>query len=285
MTFGKPIRALTASIALVAAGTAVAPAAQAQAGPLSSFKPDKVAATNVTMVTANIQQALSPAGAVKALRASAVRGPDFINLNEMNHRSKGFTEAALGKKYRAVRPTVPGNATQVNSNMIAYRADLWTRKSSGRVTIVAEDKAFFKGRRVDWPRHAVWGTFKNKKTGKVVSVVSTHHMINPAIDKAQWGNPELNRVQIYSRGMHTLIGTVKMLKKKTGSTVLVGGDMNSPNPKLWWSAGAQMSRAGYTWKQRGVDYVFYPKGSKNVQGLTGYLPADHGAWVGVKLTV
>ena len=90
--------------------------------------------------------------------------------------------------YRAPRRTAP-TPSESMGNVVMWRQDTWTKASSGRVKIVDNDKGFLHGHAFTWDRYATWGMFQ-RDDGAVVSVISTHHMTNPAKFPRQHGKNE-----------------------------------------------------------------------------------------------
>ncbi len=144
----------------------------------------------------------------------------------MSGRSLGQVEAAA-PGYAAFREPdpVPGpSARESLSNVVAWRADTWTRVAGGRVAIVEDDHGFYDGRPILWDRFVTW-TMLERDDGAIVSMLSTHHMINPHKYPRQWGNPPLTRPEQYGQGMDVLLSLAASLAAH--GPVLIAGDMNT----------------------------------------------------------
>ena len=211
--------------------------------------------------------------------------PDFVTLNEVSARSLAQMETAA-PGYSAHRdPQPPGpDGSEAMGNAVLWREDTWTKRNAGRVKIVEDDQAIFKGRPVTWDRYATWVLLERKSDGAVVSIISVHHMTNPHKYPAQHGNPPLTRKQQYGQGMDILIKLANSLA--THGPVLLGGDMNShaSYTNLSWSSAAKMSAAGYGWYSHAVDFVFFPqyRGVRLDRGWTGSMVSDY-QWVAARL--
>ncbi|MDO9494213.1 MAG: peptidoglycan DD-metalloendopeptidase family protein [Nocardioides sp.] len=242
---------------------------------------------NIVVAHANIPQRVGMAGFNASMPRVLSTRPDFVSLNEMAGRTLAQIEAAA-PGYAAYREpdAVPGSSARESiSNVVAWRTDTWTRVGGGRVTIVEGDRGFYDGRPVLWDRYVIW-TMLQRADGAVVSMLSTHHMINPHKFPRQHGNPPLTRAEQYGQGMDTLIGLSASLAAH--GPVLVAGDMNThaTYTDLPWSAVSKMSAAGYGWHSAAVDFIFYQRqlGVTLTQGWSGPMESDH-PWIAAKFAM
>lgn len=209
---------------------------------------------NITIANANFKWR-----AEQGLRAiDNAAHPDFITLNEIWKYSPHQLKQILPGygAYKDPVKTGGGNVGQSINNAIMWRTDTWTMLDGGRVKIVENDQAVFKGKNVNWDRYAIWGVFQRNSDGAVVSVIALHHMTNAYRAPRQWGNPPLTRVQQYGLGMDFLIDLTNVLAPY--GPVLVGGDMNSHASDGPQAAARRMNAAGFDYtKDSGVIYQFY----------------------------
>ena len=215
-------------------------------------------------------------GVAPSLRVLTADKPDFITVNEISETSlKGLEDAAPG--YGAYRDPKPNDDNDNNAfgNAVMWRKDKWTLITGGRVKLVDNDNAIFKGREVVWDRFATWGIFK-RNDGAIVPVISTHMMTNPEKFPRQHGNPEMTRIEQYQLGMEILIQLVGTLSEH--GPVLVGGDFNSHANQGSWSAVPMMKTIDYNYVHDGaVMYQFFPKGTKAVSHRNVHIQSDHPA--------
>ncbi|UFN45194.1 peptidoglycan DD-metalloendopeptidase family protein [Nocardioides okcheonensis] len=242
---------------------------------------------DVVVAQANIPDRVGDAGFTASMPRVLSTRPDFVSLNEMSGRSIAQIEAAA-PGYAAFREPdpVPGTSARESlSNVVAWRADTWTRVAGRRVTIVEGDHGFYDGRPILWDRFVTW-TMLQRDDGAVVSMLSTHHMINPHKYPRQWGNPPLTRAQQYGQGMDVLTSLAASLAAH--GPVLIAGDMNTHASyiDLAWSAVAKMREAGYGWHATAIDFVFYPQhlGVTLAQGWSGTMQSDH-PWIAARLAM
>ena len=212
--------------------------------------------------------------------------PDFVTLNEVSARSLTQIEAAAPgySAYRNQRrPPGPGGE-QAMGNLVLWRNDTWRKRNAGRVKIVEDDQAIYRGQPVTWDRFATWALLERRRDGAVVSIVSVHHMTNPHKFPRQHGNPPLTRKQQYGQGMDILLGLVDSLAAH--GPVFIGGDMNThaSYANLPWSAAAKMRAAGYGWYDHGVDFVFFPRllGARLAGQWSGSMASDH-HWIATRV--
>lgn len=242
---------------------------------------------DVVVAHANIPQRVGMSGFNASMPSVLSTRPDFVSLNEMAGRSLAQIEAAA-PGYAAYREpdAVPGSSARESiSNVVAWRTDTWTRVGGGRVTIVEGDRGFYDGRPILWDRFVTW-TMLQRTDGAVVSMLSTHHMINPHKFPRQHGNPPLTRAEQYGQGMDTLIALSASLAAH--GPVLVAGDMNThaTYTDLPWSAVSKMSAAGYGWHSAAVDFIFFQRqlGVTLTQGWSGPMQSDH-PWIAAKFAM
>ncbi|MCW2737791.1 peptidoglycan DD-metalloendopeptidase family protein [Nocardioides sp.] len=242
---------------------------------------------DIVVAHANIPNRVGMVGFNASMPRVLSTRPDFVSLNEMAGRSLAQIEAAA-PGYAAYREpdAVPGSSARESiSNVVAWRTDTWTRVAGGRVTIVDGDRGFYDGRPIVWDRYVIW-TMLQRADGAVVSMLSTHHMINPHKYPRQHGHPPLTRAEQYGHGMDTLIGLATSLAAH--GPVLVAGDMNThaTYTDLPWSAVAKMSAAGYGWHSAAVDFIFYPHqlGVTLTRSWSGPMQSDH-PWIAAKFAM
>jgi hypothetical protein len=182
--------------------------------------------------------------------------PDFITLNEIWTYSPNQLEQILPGygAYKDPVKTGGGNTGQSINNAIMWRTDTWTMLDGGRVKLVENDQAVFKGKNVNWDRYAIWGVFQRNSDSAVVSVIALHHMTNAYRAPRQWGNPPMSRVQQYGLAMDYLIDQTNVLAPY--GPVLVGGDMNSDPGDGPNAAAPRAAGFDYT-KDAGVIYQFF----------------------------
>jgi hypothetical protein len=242
---------------------------------------------DIVVAQANIPDRVGMAGFSASMPRVLSSRPDFVSLNEMAGRSLAQIEAAA-PGYAAYREPVPvpgPSARESVSNVVAWRSDTWTRVAGGRVTLVEDDRGFYDGHPIVWDRFVTW-TILQRTDGAVVSMLSTHHMINPYKYPRQHGDPPLTRAEQYGQGMDTLIGLAAALAAH--GPVLIAGDMNThpTYTDLPWSAVAKMSAAGYGWHAAGIDFIFYQRrlGVTLTNGWSGAMQSDH-PWVAARLSM
>jgi hypothetical protein len=217
--------------------------------------------------------------------------PDFVALNEVSDRTLGQIEGAA-PGYSAYRDTqMPSGLNRLQQNqamsdVVMWRNDIWTKRDSGRVQIVEDDKPYYKGRAVTRATFATWALLERKSDGAVVSVITVHHQINPHKFPRQHGNPPQARRQQYGHGMDIPLKLANSLA--THGPVLVAGNMNSHDEytDMPWSPVLKMKAAGYGWYNHAVDFVFFPQyqGVKLARGWTGPMVSDH-RWVAARLNM
>ena len=241
----------------------------------------------IGVASANIPTRSGPGGFRASMPKVLSTNPDLVTLSEQSARSLAFIESAAPgySAYRAA-PESGADAIESMGNVVLFKRDTWTLRNAGRVKIVDDDPAMFKGRPVTWDRHATWALLERKRDGAMVSIIAVHHMTNPLKFPRQHGTPPLTRRQQYGQGMDILLKLANSLA--THGPVLIGGDMNSHSSytDLSWSAVTKMSAAGYGWHNHSVDYVFFPRhrGVKLDRRWTGPMASDH-QWVAARLNM
>ncbi|MGL5823398.1 MAG: peptidoglycan DD-metalloendopeptidase family protein [Nocardioides sp.] len=210
-------------------------------------------------------------------------GPDFVTLNE----ASGWTLAQIedaAPGYQAFRHSQSTGDANSMANVVAWKDQEWTRVNAGRVQLVADDRFYFRGRPVVWDRFATWVMLQRRSDGAVVSVIATHHMINPRNHPRQHGNPSLTRPEQYAEGMDHLLQLRDTLA--VHGPVLIGGDMNThaTDTALPWAAAAKMKAAGHRWHHHAVDFLFYPhhQGVTLTDARSGTMASDH-HWIAATL--
>lgn len=202
--------------------------------------------------------------------------PDFVTLNEQSARSLGQIRAAA-PGYAAYRNrAVPGGGRgQAFDEVVLYRTT-WRLIAGGRILIVRADHTRYGGHPVVWDRYATWAILQRAGDGAIVSVISVHHMTDPA----KYGPHKPLRQRRYAAGMDRLLGLVHRLEAY--GLVFVGGDFNVHANQISapWTAPAKMRAAGYAWYTADLDYLFYPSatGVRLVHGWSGPMASDH-PWI------
>lgn len=261
---------LTAAVASALAGLAgltatLAPAATAAIGASAPIAPSGT----LEVAHANLQFKMSDARFAADLGRVVSSAPDLVSLNEVSRR----TPAALTPRgYAAFMPRERGNG-----NAVLWRTDRYTRVDGGYRVLVETGPLKY-----DKNRLATWATLRTT-TGALVSMVSTHHMQNPA----KFGPDKPLRQRLYLQGMQRLAALVTELSAK--GPVFVAGDFNSQfrtndpwGPRRTLApAGlvSPMETLGTTATHDGggvIDYVFAPRATATptAQKVTN-LSSDH----------
>ncbi|MFJ9314210.1 peptidoglycan DD-metalloendopeptidase family protein [Pimelobacter simplex] len=238
----------------------------------------------VTLAQANIPRRSGLDGFRASMPKVLSTNPDFVTLNEASGWTLAQIEAAA-PGYGAFRVSDHTGDNNSMGNVVLWKRDTWSKANGGRVTLVVDDKTYYKGRAVTWDRFATW-VILERSDGAVVSVISTHHMTNPHKYPRQHGNPPLTRPQQYGAGMDILLQLRNSLA--THGPVLIGGDMNThaSYTSLPWAAAAKMKAAGYGWHNHAVDFVFFPQhqGVRLERGWSGTMVSDH-HWISARVAM
>ena len=123
----------------------------------------------VTTANANLKFPQRTPAALRTIEDAAA--PDFITLNEIHSFTAPGLERAL-PGYGAYKDPVPvggGDPVQSVNNAIMWRKDAWRLLDGGRVKIVEDDRAIFRGKQVRWDRYAIWGVFEHVTNGATVA--------------------------------------------------------------------------------------------------------------------
>jgi endonuclease/exonuclease/phosphatase family metal-dependent hydrolase len=238
---------------------------------------------SITMAQANIPRRSGLDGVRASMPRVLSTNPDFVSLNEASGWSLAQIEAAAAG-YGAFRVKDHTGDNNSMGNVVLWKRDTWSRANGGRVTIVENDQGFYRGKPVTWDRFATW-VILERDDGAVVSVISTHHMINPRKYPRQHGNPPLTRPQQYGAGMDILLQLRDSLA--TYGPVLIGGDMNThASADFPWSAADKMKAAGYGWHDHSVDFIFFPQhqGVRLERGWDGTMVSDH-HWIAARIAM
>lgn len=235
----------------------------------------------VTTAVANIPNRVGAANFRQSMSALAATGPDFMVLNEISGRTpEALMGAAPGYAVfkGGVKLTEPGAGNQSIGNAVMWRTDTYELVTQGRIKVVDDDRGFHNKKKFLWDRYATWVTLRRVVDGQITSVISTHMPTNPQKFPRQWGNQQLTRIQLYDRGMNTLVALVNQLRQQ--GRVLLGGDMNSHPNQGPWTAVAKMRAAGYSYtKDRGVMYLFHPNEASVPSSRQLTIRSDHPALV------
>ncbi|HET7735870.1 MAG TPA: peptidoglycan DD-metalloendopeptidase family protein [Nocardioidaceae bacterium] len=238
----------------------------------------------ITFAQANIPRRSGLDGFRASMPKVLSKSPDFVTLNEASGWSIAQIEAAA-PGYDAFRVKEGTGDANSMGNVVLWNRDTWSGANGGRVTLVVDDKTYYKGKPVTWDRFVTW-VILERADGAVVSVIATHHMTNPHRWPRQHGNPPLTRPQQYGAGMDILLQLRNSLA--THGPVLIGGDMNTQASytDMPWTAAAKMQAAGYGWHNHGVDFIFFPRhqGARLEQGWDGTMVSDH-HWISARIAM
>lgn len=230
----------------------------------------------ISVAHANIKFNL-PAPAFRGdLATTTASGPDLLSLNEVGYRS----DAELAPPgYQAFR--APGGNSQARSTAVAWRSDRWRLVDGGRLLLVDDGPQQW-----DAGRSATWATVQDAD-GAGVSIISVHHMINPA----KYGPNLPERQRLYAEGMRRLQALVSQLG--TSGPVFIAGDFNSQySANDPWGPRAMLGAIGMraTFDTHGalnthdgggtIDYIFHEtEAATTTQQVTRNLNSDHHALI------
>lgn len=275
-------RAARAAAAKAAAAKAAAAKAAAEKAAAAKAAAEKAAADaaalaagsqggTVRLADANLEFLASHASFAADLKQVLATSPDTVTLNEVGSRSNAQLTPAGYAMYRPTRDRLNGNA-------VLWRTDRWSLVEQGSVVIVDDGPVKY-----DRDRGATWVTLQGRQGQGRISVISTHHMQNPA----KLGPDKPLRQQLYATGMARLKALVTELSAQ--GPVFMAGDFNSGfRENVAWSprvvlgpigVKAAMEKMGITPTHDGggiIDYVFYQAARATVtsQSVTN-LRSDH----------
>ncbi len=225
----------------------------------------------VRLADANLEFLGSHANFAADLKQVLATSPDTVTLNEVGSRSNAQLTPA---GYASYRPT----QDRLNGNAVLWRTDRWSLVDQGSVVIVDDGPVKY-----DRDRGATWVTLQGRQGQGRISVISTHHMQNPA----KLGPDKPLRQQLYATGMERLKALVTQLSPQ--GPVFMAGDFNSGfRENVAWSprvvlgpigVKAAMEKMGIVPTHDGggiIDYVFYQASRATVvsQSVTE-LRSDH----------
>ncbi|NYI99589.1 endonuclease/exonuclease/phosphatase (EEP) superfamily protein YafD [Nocardioides thalensis] len=212
-----------------------------------------------------------------ALGTAIAQRPDLVSLNEMAGRSPAqFTPPGYASWRGGDRVDYGRSPIQSISNAVLWRTDRWTKVDAGRTTIV-------RGGPQKWDqRYAAWVTVQSADAGQV-SMIATHHMINPA----KYGPNRPLRQRLYLEGMHRLQDLVGRLSDH--GPVFLAGDMNSQfSDNDPWGPRRTLAEIGMTSTMDvlgqlqthvgggTIDYIFFQdEAARPVRQWTRRIPSDH----------
>jgi murein DD-endopeptidase MepM/ murein hydrolase activator NlpD/endonuclease/exonuclease/phosphatase (EEP) superfamily protein YafD len=202
--------------------------------------------------------------------------PSLISLNEMAGRTMPQVLSGAPGYSGARDPSIPNEAGSVQAldTAVLWKTSEWTKVDSGRLKFVNDDKVIYNGEIKIWDRYANWVMLKRNSDGAIVSVISAHHMTNPA----KYGPDKPARQTKYGEGMNSLVGLIDSLD--THGPVFMAGDMNTHASQTdGWAAAPKMKAAGYSWANEGIDFVFAPSGVTLAGKKTGATPEPDHKWV------
>ncbi|MBU2698564.1 hypothetical protein CCO04_26095 [Pimelobacter sp. 30-1] len=234
---------------------------------------------SMTVVQANIKYNLPGPRFSADLGSVVAQRPDFVSLNEQGLRSDGAITPA---GYTLQRNELPGDMprstrAQFRSTAVLWRTDRWTRVAGGSVVIVRSGP-----RSTDDGRAVTWVTVRDADGGQA-SMVSAHHMVNPA----RFGPDRARRQVLYREGMERIQALVKQLS--TSGPVFVAGDFNSQytandpwGPRtMLGQLGMRSTRDALGAINASIDYIFYqPSGAQPVKQATRPMNSDHPMLIG-----
>jgi len=227
---------------------------------------------DLTVTQANIKVSLPDAKLREDLAAVVATQPDFISLNEMQKRTNQEITPAGYAVWRD-----PAATGQARSTAVLWRTDRWHQVASGRVIMVDHGP-----QRWDHDRAATWVTLEDTDGGQV-SMISAHHMINPA----NHGPDKPLRQQLYREGLAKVQTLIAGLSSQ--GPVFLAGDLNA----TWtnndsWAPRAMLGAIGMrnTMDVLGaepthdgggiIDYIFFqPTNATPVSQRTQALNSDH----------
>lgn len=230
----------------------------------------------VSVAQANIKADLNAGDFAADLAATVARGPDFVSLNEVASRPDAALAAPGYAAFRA-----PGGNTQARSSAVAWRSDRWQLVDGGRQLLVDNGPQVW-----DAGRSATWATVQNTDGGRA-SIVSVHHMINPA----KFGPNRAERQRLYAEGMRRLQALASSLS--AAGPVFVAGDFNSQyGANDAWGPRTMLGAIGMssTFDVHGavpthdgggtIDYLFFlPDQATATSQSTRNLKSDHHALI------
>lgn len=161
----------------------------------------------VTIAQANIKYDMPTASFQADLDKVLAGAPDFVSLNEVSTRTN---QEITPDGYGMWRDPDHGP----DGTTVLWRADKWTKAATGRVMMVTSGP-----QRSDHDRAATWATLQDSD-GSKISMISVHHMINPA----KYGPNKPLRRQLYRQGLEKVQELVDTLS--ADGTVFLAGDLN-----------------------------------------------------------
>lgn len=167
----------------------------------------------VRVAQANIKVSLSGSAFAADLDKTISLGPDMVSLNEVGRRSNGALKRRGYDAYRG-----PGAGAQRPGEAVMWATERWAKVDAGRVVMLAQGP-----QKWDVDRGATWVTLQSTRPGGLdrVSMISLHHMINPA----KYGPDKPWRQQLYRQGLEKVQVLIAQLSAQ--GPVIVGGDFNS----------------------------------------------------------
>ncbi|ROR90754.1 endonuclease/exonuclease/phosphatase family protein [Nocardioides aurantiacus] len=261
---------LALALAGAVAGVLPAGAQAADRGDTADAAAPRTTASGTLRVAhANLKFKMSGAQFAADLAQVVSSRPDVVSLNEVSRR----TPAQLATRgYASFMPREKGNG-----NAVLWRTDRFTRVAGGYRVLVEKGPLKY-----DANRLATWAVLRST-TGGEVSLVSTHHMQNPA----KFGPDKPLRQRLYAQGMQRIDALVTELSRR--GPVFVAGDFNSQfRHDDAWGPRRTLAPAGLVsaMETRGVvpthdgggviDYVFAPRATTTAtaQRVTS-LRSDH----------
>lgn len=237
----------------------------------TSGGPYQPASGEMTVVQSNIKSGMKGSDYAQAKDSTLEKSPDFVSLNEVGYRSDSELKTPEYDLYRdnSARGQARGTA-------VLWRKDTWKKLDAGRVLMVEDGPQEW-----DPGRSATWVTLQNSTSG-VASMISVHHMINPA----KYGPDMPRRQQLYKEGLEKL--NVKISELAALGPVFVAGDFNSQySADDPWGPRKILGEVGLkaTFDSKGaavthdgggtIDYIFHTQNMEVLEQWTKPTPSDH----------
>jgi len=183
------------------------------------------------------------------------RNPDFVSGNEWGSRRNNQISRSGYSFYRDDRD---------GATVVMWKSDKWTKVATGTVAMTTpKDKTYTSPFDVaennDAKRSIAWVTVQDS-SGKKVSFISLHHMVNP--NKI---GPQPERKALYKLGLERAAEKIKELH--TIGPVVVAGDFNAQkgddgpwHPRqVLGNIGMESTHDSLPKVDAYVDYIFYTK--------------------------
>ena len=218
----RRLAAVLAALVAVALATGAAGPGDPVGGrgldPSPAARTAEAPAATVRVAAANISSRLAEGAFVSDLARTYASQADLVALSEVGYRSIEQLQRSGYRVWRGERAV-----GQARSTAVAWHGARWSLVEAGRKRLVRRGP-----QRWDARRSATWATLRGTgaRSGVgQVSLVSVHHMVNPA----RYGPRKPRRQWLYARGVRRIAALVVELSSR--GPVVVAGDFNSP----WWA--------------------------------------------------